>query len=176
MAGRPQSDSAADMRCPEISQCSGFLACDVLCLGRARDAGRPEGAHGAARVHHALRQRGGVAASAPGRRFNSFETPTDFLSKASASSRASTALTQNCVGSMSPVARCSLAAPLKKALETLLARIQRDRSDQGSSPSSMPPRSLSQTSPSSLRTHRLPPGRAAASAPRRSGRRGCRST
>jgi hypothetical protein len=50
------------------------------------------------------------------------------------------------------------------------------RSDRGPSPWSMPPRSLSRTSPWSPCTHRLPRGHAAASANRRSGRHGCRST
>jgi Phosphoesterase family len=54
--------------------------------------------------------------------------------------------------------------------------LRRDRSGPGSSPWSTPPRSLSRTSPSNPRTHRLPRGRAVASANRRSGRRACRST
>ena len=63
-----------------------------------------------------------------------------------------------------------------EALENLSAEIRRGRSDQRSSPWSTPPRSLSQTSPSSPRTHRLPPAPAAASVNRRSSRHGCRST
>ena len=58
----------------------------------------------------------------------------------------------------------------------LSAEIRRGRSDPGSSPWSTPPRSLSRTSPSSPRTHRLPRGLGAGSANRRSGRHGCRST
>ena len=54
--------------------------------------------------------------------------------------------------------------------------IRRDRSGRRSSPWSTPRRSLSRTSPSSPRMHRLPRTRGAASANRRSGRRGCRST
>ena len=56
------------------------------------------------------------------------------------------------------------------------AELRRGRSDQGSSPSSTPPRSLSQTSPSSPRTHRLPRVLGAQSAHRRSDRHACRST
>ena len=62
------------------------------------------------------------------------------------------------------------------AIANLPAEINRGRSGRGPSPWSMPPRSPSRTSPSSPRTHRLPQGRAAASANRRSGRHGCRST
>jgi hypothetical protein len=58
----------------------------------------------------------------------------------------------------------------------LSAEIMQGRSGPGSSPWSMPPQSLSQTSPSRPHTHRPPQGRAAASANRRSGRHGCRST
>jgi len=50
------------------------------------------------------------------------------------------------------------------------------RSDRGPSPWSTPPRSPPRTSPSSPHTHRLLRGRASASANRRSGRHGCRST
>ena len=50
------------------------------------------------------------------------------------------------------------------------------RSDRGSSPCSTPPRSLSQTSPWSPCSHRLPRGHAVASANRKSDRHGCRST
>jgi hypothetical protein len=63
-----------------------------------------------------------------------------------------------------------------EAVKTFSAEIRRGRSGPSSSPWSTPPRSLSQTSPSSPRTHRPPRGRAAASANRRSGRHGCRST
>ena len=56
------------------------------------------------------------------------------------------------------------------------AAIRRGRSDRDSSPCPTPPRSLSQTSPSSPRMHRLPQALAAGSANRRSGRHGCRST
>ncbi len=52
----------------------------------------------------------------------------------------------------------------------------RGRSGRRSSPWSTPPRSPSRTSPSRPRTHRPPRRRGAASANRRSGRRGCRST
>ena len=55
-------------------------------------------------------------------------------------------------------------------------QVRRGRSDRRSSPWSTPPRSPSRTSPSRPRTHRLPRRRGAASANRRSGRRGCRST
>ena len=52
------------------------------------------------------------------------------------------------------------------------AEIRQGRSDRRSSPWSRPPRSPSRTSPSSPRRHRLPRRRAAASASRRSDRRG----
>src|SRR5262249_19887116 len=70
--------------------------------------------------------------------------------------------------------------PLPRLLPRKPARtpteIRRDRSGRDSSPWSMPPRSLSQTSPSRRRTRRPPRSRAAVSANQRSGRRACRST
>ena len=65
---------------------------------------------------------------------------------------------------------------LVSGLRHLSAQIRQDRSGRRSSPWSTPPRSPSRTSPSRPRTHRPPRRRAAASASRRSGRRGCRST
>jgi hypothetical protein len=66
---------------------------------------------------------------------------------------------------------------LTRALkDSFRPKIGRHRSDRGPSLWPTPPRSLSRTSPSRPRMHRLPRGRAAASANRRSGRHGYRST
>ena len=56
------------------------------------------------------------------------------------------------------------------------AELRQDRSDQGSSPCSTPPRSPSQTPPSSRHMHRLPRLPGAGSSNRRPGRHGYRST
>ena len=86
-------------------------------------------------------------------------------------------LVVDCVGRFVFRIPAGVSDPLRRRLTSLLPpRLRRGRSDQGSSPWSTPPRSLSQTSPSSPRTHRLPRGRATASSSRRPGRHGCRST
>jgi hypothetical protein len=65
----------------------------------------------------------------------------------------------------------------KRGLKVLLsAELRQGRSDQGSSPCSMPPRSPSQTPPSSRRMRRPPRLPGAESSNRRQGRHGCRST
>jgi len=80
-----------------------------------------------------------------------------------------------------PTARSCSWAPPEPGLRSIQApvnssaEVRRHRSDQGSLLCSTPPRSPSQTPPSSRYRHRLPRGPGAGSWSRRQGRPGCRS-